>query len=369
MASAWLGAIALSRRARALSGREIRDRAAAITVQIQAAGSSGSGVLLQRQGNRYAVLTAKHVVDATQPGEELYAVTSDGRFHGGVVQEMVLLAGLDVALLWFAVAPEAPDYALAVVGNSDALVETDRIYVAGFPQTGLAITRPTFTITQGVVTGKGTYERGYGLIDDNVTQTGMSGGPILNQQGQLVGIHGLAEQVVQGVPVKAGLSLGIPIQTAIAVLPIAVPVLSPEDPPAPADTFDQFLDRYYAALPRLLEKRDALSLYSFMPIHKERFRYRTRTGKVQDYNARLVGATEFYQRSLARGESWTILFDEISIHRPDPNRALVTHRETVKWSLWPGLLRGVSRRQETYEWERFDHQWMIVSGSERVLDD
>ncbi len=45
--------------------------AKAITVRIEGA-TQGSGVLVKKEGNRYTVLTAWHVVSSNQPGEELF---------------------------------------------------------------------------------------------------------------------------------------------------------------------------------------------------------------------------------------------------------------------------------------------------------
>ena len=45
--------------------------AVAITVRIEGAGSPGSGVLVKKEGNRYTVLTAWHVVSGNRPGVEV----------------------------------------------------------------------------------------------------------------------------------------------------------------------------------------------------------------------------------------------------------------------------------------------------------
>ncbi len=368
------------------SNRTVRDIAKRITVQIRPSGNSGSGILLHRSGQTYFVLTAQHVIEDTQPTEEAYVVTPDQTLHLINLKATQSFPNLDAALLQF---ESDRDYAVATIGDATALIETDALYVSGFPQTGTAITEPTFTITKGVLTGKGQYERGYGLIYDSVTQTGMSGGPVLNGQGQLVGIHGLAEgERVQGVPVKAGLNLGIPIQPVLALLPFTLTVArtggdrtigdaqggdpvtnasqidtSPPDPLA----FRTFLERYYAVLPDLIEKREAASLYAFMPIHKERFRYTDRKGQVQTYESRLVGATKFYKKSKARGERWQINYDIESVKYPEPTQAIVSHLETVDWSVWPGVIRGRARRREIYHWEYINGEWLMVQGLEEVL--
>ncbi len=368
------------------SNRAVRDIAKGITVQIRPPGNSGSGILLHRSGQTYFVLTAQHVIAGTQPTEEAYIVTPDQTLHPINLKATQSLQKLDAALLQF---ESDRDYAVASIGDATALIETDALYVSGFPLTGTAITEPTFTITKGVLTGKGEYERGYGLIYDSVTQTGMSGGPVLDAQGQLVGIHGLAEgERVQGVPVKAGLNLGIPIQPVLAQLPFTLTVArtgsdrTPETvqgddpvtnvPPTEAaspdsEAFRTFLDRYYAVLPDLIEKREAVSLYAFMPIHKERFRYTNRTGHVQTYDSRLVGATKFYKKSKARGERWQIKYEIESVQYPEPTQAVVSHIETVNWSVWPGVIRGKARRREIYHWEYINGEWLMVQGQEEVL--
>lgn len=49
---------------------------------------------------------------------------------------------------------------------------------------------------------------------------------------------------------------------------------------------------------------------------------------------------------------------------PTADQAIVSHIETVKWSFWPGIPRGVFRRREIISWERINGQWKIVSVEE-----
>ena len=55
--------------AQAKSNEQLEDIAKSITVRIDGASSSASGVLIKREGNRYTVLTAWHVVSGERPGE------------------------------------------------------------------------------------------------------------------------------------------------------------------------------------------------------------------------------------------------------------------------------------------------------------
>ncbi len=54
--------------------------AKAITVRIEGA-TQGSGVLVKKEGNRYTVLTAWHVVESNRPGEELAIERLISRTH------------------------------------------------------------------------------------------------------------------------------------------------------------------------------------------------------------------------------------------------------------------------------------------------
>ncbi|WP_299410342.1 trypsin-like peptidase domain-containing protein [Acaryochloris sp. IP29b_bin.148] len=350
-------------------GRQVRDIAKAVTVLVSPQSSSGSGVLIKQEGNSYYVLTAKHVMESTQAGEEADVVTADGQSHAINTQAILYLSGVDLALIRF---DSDRIYPVATLGNSEAVTETDTIYIAGFPLPGQAITASTFTITKGVITGKGQYQRGYGLIYDNVTQPGMSGGPILNEAGQVIGIHGLAEgERVQGVAVKAGLNLGVPINTILDLTPLALkqaPMVDSPQPPVVSgrtneQTFRAFLDQHYAAMAPLIETRDAARLFNYLPIDKERFRYRLNTGVVQNYNDRVAGASQYYSQKPA-SEIWKLSYEVTDLQMPDADRAIVSHIETVNWSYWPGLLRGVVRRRETTTWERVNGQWKMVAVEE-----
>lgn len=347
------------------TGRQVRDTAKAVTVLVSPQSSSGSGVLIKQEGNSYYVLTAKHVVESTRAGEEADVVTADGQSHPINTQAILYLSGVDLALIRF---ESDRTYPVATLGNSEAIAETDTVYIAGFPLPGQAITTPTFTITKGVITGKGQYQRGYGLIYDNVTQPGMSGGPILNATGQVIGIHGLAEgERVQGVAIKAGLNLGVPINTILDLTPLALkqaprvdathsPIVSASEA---EQTFRAFLDQHYAAMAPLVETRDAARLFNYMPIDKDRFRYKQNTGVVQNYNDRVAGASAFFSKKPA-SEQWKLSYEITDLQMPTADQAIVSHIETVKWSYWPGLVRGVFRRRETTSWERVNGQWKIV---------
>ena len=55
----------------------ISNIAKKITVRIEGAGDPGSGVIVKKDGNRYTVLTAWHVVKDNRIGEEVGIITID----------------------------------------------------------------------------------------------------------------------------------------------------------------------------------------------------------------------------------------------------------------------------------------------------
>ena len=84
----------------AQSAEAVGKIAEAITVRIEGA-TQGSGVLVKREGNRYTVLTAWHVVSGQTPGEELDLYTPDGKRHP-VEQGSIRRLGESEALEFFA---------------------------------------------------------------------------------------------------------------------------------------------------------------------------------------------------------------------------------------------------------------------------
>ena len=97
--------------------------------------------------------------------------------------------------------------------RTDGVEETSVLYVAGYP--GNKNTSKV-KLTEGLAVSNDLavepLEQGYGLIYNNPTLPGMSGGPVLDELGRVVGIHGRAEQVRNDSEwEKTGFNLGIPI--------------------------------------------------------------------------------------------------------------------------------------------------------------
>lgn len=195
--------------ATAKTAREVNQIAQAITVKVAHTGGNGSGILLQKDSNVYTVLTAAHVVKG-KANRKLTIETPDGQQYEVLVGSVRIYAGdVDLAVVKFR---SSNNYKLANLGNSNILAGGMDLYVAGFPAPTAVITQSIFVFREGKVTAnsKRAFKDGYALLYSNDTLPGMSGGPILNEEGKVVGIHGKGDRE-QGNGAKTGFNAGIPI--------------------------------------------------------------------------------------------------------------------------------------------------------------
>jgi tetratricopeptide (TPR) repeat protein len=201
----------------AKSAVEVGRIARVITVEIKQVGTDkvGSGILLQKQGMLYTVLTAGHVL---LDSEAVFTVkTSDGKVHQAITGSVRSSGNnIDLAVLKFR---SSSNYSLTKIGTSNSLEIGMQIYVSGFPKATRTIESGTFNFTKGEVIGlanKGN-SKGYSLIYSNITFRGMSGGPVLNDAGELVAIHGQGDRddenvSASGIGEKTGRNLGIVVE-------------------------------------------------------------------------------------------------------------------------------------------------------------
>lgn len=234
----------------ALSPAEVGQIAEQITVLIETPGSPGSGTIIAKNGNTYYVLTAKHVADNIAFGEEAEAITYDGQHYAIDTQNIQKFSDTDLAILEF---KSDRDYSLGKLGKSQEAKIGTTVYVAGFAQPTEAINRSILNFTKGEITANANrpLADGYALVYDNNTLFGMSGGPILNENGEVIGIHGRADRDTSNtkatenpnVVVKTGFNLGIPIDTYLS-LTGQLASRSPSTQPTADDYFLQAGDKY-----------------------------------------------------------------------------------------------------------------------------
>ena len=197
----------------ALSPSDISQAAKKVTVLIDGQ-NPGSGVIINRRGDTYTVLTAHHVVGTP---DEYDIVTSDNQTYQLNYNTVKQLPGTDLATLEFT---GKSTYSTASLGSSQSLIEGTNVYVTGFPMPSEAINLSIYSFTEGrlIANSSKLLAEGYSLVYSNSTQPGMSGGPVFNDQAQLIGIHGRADALLQnGVYFKQNKNLGIAIDTFLSL--------------------------------------------------------------------------------------------------------------------------------------------------------
>ena len=162
---------------------------------------TGSGFITTADGR---VLTNAHVV---QGADSVTVVLKDGRrFKGTVV-------GADPTTDVAVIKIDAQNLPTVKMGNSDNLLPGQAAIAIGNPL-GLS-----FTVTQGIISATGRSAADVGVSAERVDfiQTdaainpGNSGGPLINGEGEVIGIN---SAIIQG---AAGLGFAIPIATASRV--------------------------------------------------------------------------------------------------------------------------------------------------------
>jgi S1-C subfamily serine protease len=220
-----------------LTPEQLQQLAQTITVKISSKELLGSGTLLQRKGQIYTVITNAHVLRSAKPPYRIQ--TADGRIYQAAVLQVKKLKDDDLAMLQF----KSPDvvYPVATIRDTSDLQVGDEVFVGGFvtnlssgirnpnplPRT-LAeeefsrqvlpaseegaiekvtvikkrATKNNFVFTSGKISLlldralAGGYQIGY----TNEVRKGMSGAPLLNVYGEVLGINSLRQDPLWDTP-------------------------------------------------------------------------------------------------------------------------------------------------------------------------
>ncbi|OCQ96455.1 serine protease [Limnothrix sp. PR1529] len=226
-APAALVVMAAAQPVQAASARDVAKVAVPTTVQIVNVlepSSSGSGAIISQDGETYFVLTADHVVQNPNTAYQIvtskkvtYEVKEVKRFRQGET-------GTDLAIVTFETKDEL---SIAPLANSDETGIGSGVYVSGYAAPSQGQTEAEYAFTNGVVNNVRTSDpEGYNLRYDAVTRKGMSGGPVFDVSGRIVGVHGRGEGDgavsvesggVQGqVSLKTGFNNAIPVNVFLA---------------------------------------------------------------------------------------------------------------------------------------------------------
>ncbi|MEI3649055.1 MAG: tetratricopeptide repeat protein [Dolichospermum lemmermannii FEM_B0920] len=165
-----------------LTSAQLQALAKSITVKILTKNGSASGTLIAKNGNNYTILTNDHVMN---PGESYRIQTPDGKIYPATVikEKPASLKNQDVALFQF---ESTAEYTIATLGISAPIAVEQKIVAAGFVSDSAKL---VFTEGQISLLPDKSFQRGYRIGYSNKVQPGMSGGPILNYQGEVIGIN------------------------------------------------------------------------------------------------------------------------------------------------------------------------------------
>ena len=230
LGTATVAAIVISHPAAmaAKSPQEIAKIAIPMTVQVnppEGVKDGGSGVIIKRQGDTYTVLTCNHVAKMRSP---LTIRTHDGKSYSVTSEQRLQKSNNDpdLALLTFS---SSAEYPVATVAKAEATVGAE-IFVFGYPALSDKFGADRdFEFSPGYVTSRrSNAPEGYTLRYNAVTKGGMSGGPVFDVDGRVVGIHGNGDgekiAVKEGfkssaltVVMKTGFNAAIPINTFLAL--------------------------------------------------------------------------------------------------------------------------------------------------------
>ena len=174
---------------------------------------SGSGFIFKKDGNKYYIMTNNHVAENA---DSIKVILSDDNSYD--VKLVGMDKYLDIAVLLF---ESDKDHAISEIGSSTNARVGDTVFTVGAPIDSSVY---SWTVTRGILSGKdrkvsvstssnsniADYIR-TALTTDAVINSGNSGGPLCNSNGEVIGITNM-KLVSTGIE---GMSFAIPIEEAM----------------------------------------------------------------------------------------------------------------------------------------------------------
>ena len=173
-----------------------------ITVMVKSQKANSSGVLISRKGNNYKVMTAWHAVKRSNKNETIKIITADMKIHHVTQKNIHKIPFVDMAILRF---ESSNEYEIARIGNISGISMGNNITAVGYIDGKLYVTKGRVIANSGFKVGQGLQ-----IIYTNKIIPGMSGGPIMNKKGELVGINGTTNHHLLEDGEGGGYAKGIP---------------------------------------------------------------------------------------------------------------------------------------------------------------
>jgi serine protease Do len=188
------------------SSQLVEKVAQKVTIRLVGKYLSGSGVIVSHQNQKYRVLTCAHVL-GTQSINEFRLLTPDGQLYPIEQDTTTKFKELDLALISF---QSKQHYSVIKPAQPQTVIVGSSAFVSGFPNyqysnsdwrdTSTLDVQP-FHLTSGQILHllNKTMEEGYRIGLSNDIEIGMSGGPVLNTQGELIAIAGRTKYAPAGI--------------------------------------------------------------------------------------------------------------------------------------------------------------------------
>jgi WD40 repeat protein len=151
-------------------------------------GNNGTGFIIKKDGLTYTVLTNEHVVSKSIRQK---LTTSDSKQHFFTPKSIKILSGIDLAEITFS---SSNSYEVAKLSKSEEIKLSKSVYTYGWP----AIDIPTIPVRRayflsGII--KKTLPtdnnpRGYSIEFNLPAISGISGSPVCDDNGEVIGIYG-----------------------------------------------------------------------------------------------------------------------------------------------------------------------------------
>lgn len=179
--------------------------------------ATGTGFFYKKEGNKYYLLTNQHVVDG---GTSWKVVLTSGKSKEVAVDGSDVYA--DIAVLSFEVEDESESYPIVEIGSTSEMLVGDTVFAIGAPLDSSIFSG---TVTRGILSGKDrlierrTNSNSYAadwimkvIQTDAAINSGNSGGPLCNSNGQVIGINNMKLSYT-GIE---GMGFAIPIEDALS---------------------------------------------------------------------------------------------------------------------------------------------------------